>query len=96
MGGPYKPGKHFVSTRKDNAVYLHFLGWTGESEFEILPPLPAKIAAAMLMDGSALAFEQTPGAVRLHVPEKSRQPGITVVNLQLDRSAIDIVPIETL
>jgi alpha-L-fucosidase len=91
-GGPYKPGKDFVSTRKGNAVYLHFLGSAGETE--VLPPLPLKMIGAALLDGTPVSFEQTTERLRLIVPQQLRQPGNTVVKLQLAQPATEIAPIE--
>ena len=30
-GGPFKPAKHVVSTRKGNTIYLHILAWPEEA-----------------------------------------------------------------
>jgi alpha-L-fucosidase len=93
-GGPYKPGEHFVSTRKEDAVYLHFLSWTSQSE--ALPQLPAKIARATLLDGHSVSFEQTQGKLRITVPESLWQPGDTVVKMELTEPAKNIALIDTI
>ena len=68
-GGPYKPAKHVVSTRRDNTVYLHILGWP--EEILKLSALPAKIATASLLGGGSVDFKQTADGVEISVPKSA-------------------------
>jgi alpha-L-fucosidase len=90
-GGPYKPAKHLVSTRKDRTIYLHVLAWPEESL--TLPALPAKIIESSLLSGGQLRVSQSAAGVEITVPKSDRQPIDTIVVLQLDKPAIDIAPI---
>ena len=49
---------------------------------------------AALLDGTPVSFEQTTERLRLIVPQQLRQPGNTVVKLQLAQPATEIAPIE--
>ncbi len=91
-GGPYKPGAFGSSTRKDDVVYLHVLKWTGDTL--TLPALPKKVLKASLLSGGAAKFEQTANYLRIIVAEKDRVAGDTVVKLQLEGSAMELVPVD--
>ena len=84
-GGPYKPAKHVVTTRKGNTIYVHILAWPEETLK--LPPLPAKIIKA------SAGVQQTDTALIITVPVADRQPIDTIVTLELDKPAIEIEPI---
>ena len=92
-GGPYKPGAFGVSTRKANTVFLHVLKWSGDAI--TLPALPRKVVKGSLLSGGVVTVEQTSDALRVSVAAKDRQPCDTVVKLELDGSAMDVVPIKT-
>ncbi len=85
-GGPYRPTSYLASTRRDRTVYLHVFRW--DSERLVLPPLPARVTGARLLHGEAVAVEQTLAALTLTVPAASRQATDTVVQLDLDASAL--------
>ena len=90
-GGPYKPAKHVVSTRRDNTVYMHILAWPEETLK--LPALPAKIVTASLLGGGNVDFKQMADGVEIAVPKSARQEIDTVVVLKLDKPAMEIAPI---
>ena len=90
-GGPYKPNKYFVCTRKGDTVYLHVLAWPKEALR--LPPLPAKIVESSLLTGGDVKVDQTADGIEISVPKAGRQPIDTIVLLRLDKPAIDIAPI---
>jgi len=90
-GGPFKPARHLVSTRKDNTIYLHILAWP--DEVLSLPALPARIVRGSVLTGGAARFEQTDAGIEISVPRSDRREIDTVVALQLDRPAMDIAPI---
>jgi alpha-L-fucosidase len=90
-GGPYKPVRWVVSTRKDHTVYLHILAWPNETLS--LPALPAKIVASRLLTGGQVQVNQTDAAVEISVPQSNRQEINTIVAMELDRPAMEIEPI---
>ncbi|MBN2579072.1 MAG: alpha-L-fucosidase [Pirellulales bacterium] len=90
-GGPYKPAKHLVSTRRGNTVFLHILAWPEETLK--LPALPAKIESAGLLGGGSVDFKQTADGLEITVPKAARQEIDTVVELKLDKPALEIAPL---
>jgi alpha-L-fucosidase len=89
-GGPFKPGKFGVSTRKDQSVFLHVLQWPDGDL--VLPALPAKVLRASVLGGGPALASQKPGELRIHVAPEHRQPIVTVVHLELDSPALDLPP----
>jgi alpha-L-fucosidase len=87
-GGPYKPGKWGVSTRKENTIYLHILNWDGNSL--VLPPLGQKIIKSELLTGGAVDVKQDDQGVTVSVPPSERKDVDTIVKLELDGPALDI------
>ena len=79
-GGPYKPAKHVVSTRKGNTVYLHVLAWP--EEVLKLPALPAKIVKSSLLTGGQAQVSQTDAGIEITVPKSDRQEIDTIVVLR--------------
>jgi len=90
-GGPYKPAKHVVSTRKGNTIFLHVLAWP--EEVLKLAPLPARIVGSRAITGGAVKVHQTGEGVEIAVPASDRQEIDTIVALEIDRPALDIAPI---
>ena len=90
-GGPYKPAKHVVSTRKGNTIYLHITDWPQETLK--LPPLPATIRKSSVLTGGAVNVRQTADGLEIAVPKSDRQAMDTIVALELDTPAIAIAPI---
>ncbi len=90
-GGPFKPVRHLVSTRKDNTIYLHILAWP--EEVLSLPALPARIIRSSVLTGGAARIKQTDAGIEISVPRSDRREIDTVVALELDRPAMDIAPI---
>jgi alpha-L-fucosidase len=89
-GGPYKPTKHLVSTRKDNTIFVHILAWP--NDVVMLPALPAKIVESSLLGGGHVDVTQADDGIEITVPKADRQSIDTIVVLQLDKPAIDIAP----
>ncbi len=92
-GGPFLPGTYGAATRKGNAIYLHILKWNGDTI--TLPGLPKKVTEGTLLTGGEMKFEQTETALRITLSPQYRQSSDTVVQLQLDGSAMGIAPIPT-
>ena len=81
-GGPYIPSQSYASTRKPGVIYIHALQLAGGSL--TLPPLPAKVHSATLLDGAVAEVEQTPASLKLTVPSGEADPSITVIKLKTD------------
>ncbi|MEO7716678.1 MAG: alpha-L-fucosidase [Capsulimonas sp.] len=90
-GGPYKPTSSYVSTRKGNTVYVHVLGWTGDSV--TLPVMPKAITGSRVLGGGSVQVRQTPEGVTITVPTGNHDASDTVIALQLNGSAMDLAPI---
>ena len=91
-GGPFKPGEYGVSTRKGNTIYLHICEWTGDGLR--LPAIPAKVLRSRVLTGGQAQVTQTASGVRISVPEGDRQPIDTIVALDLDASALDLITMD--
>ena len=90
-GGPYKPTKSVVSTRKGNMVYIHITAWPEETL--TLPPLPAKIVKSCVLTGGQASVKQSDAGVEIALPKSDRREIDTIVALELDKPAIEIQPI---
>ena len=90
-GGPYKPTPALVSTRKGDKIYVHVLKWSDEPP--TLPVLPAKVLSARLLKGGKAGVSVTDAGMTLSVDPADRDPVATVVELTIDRPAMDIAPI---
>ena len=84
-GGPFKPGRFGVSTRKGRTVYLHIQHWPGETLS--LPAIPAKVVRCVALAGGAVAVRQTADVLDVTLPARDRQELDTIVALELDRPA---------
>ncbi len=93
-GGPFKPGRFGVSTRKGRTVYLHIQHWPGETLS--LPAIPAKIVRCVALAGGAVAVRQTADVLDVTLPARDRQELDTIVALELDRPAGAASPIAPL
>ena len=87
-GGPFKPGRYGVSTRRGNRIYLHVFDWAGASLN--LPPIPAKVVRSRVLAGGRVSVRQTGAGLEVIVPEEDRHSGDTVVVLELDVEAARI------
>lgn len=70
------------STRKGNAVYLHFLRWP--ADVLRLPPIPARIVKHSVLTGGQATVEQTAAGIEVRVEAAHRDPLDTIVKLELD------------
>jgi alpha-L-fucosidase len=90
-GGPYKSGTWGASTFKGNIVYLHIFKWNDEQV--VLPPLGKKIIHSTVLTGGEISVVQTPETLTVHSPLAVQQEIDTVIKLELDGNAKDILPI---
>ena len=72
-GGPWKPTKTLASTRKGNIIYLHLLGWNGETV--TLPNIPRKIILSSALTGGTARVEQAADRISIRIdPAVARPP----------------------
>jgi alpha-L-fucosidase len=90
-GGPFKPASWMASTHKGNVIYVHILAWPGDTI--TLPPISGNILSSSLLTGDSARVIQTSEGIEISVPKAHRQELDTVIKLQLDGPAADIVPI---
>ncbi len=91
-GGPFKPGRFGVSTRKDRTIYLHIRRWP--QDVLTLPAIPAKIVRSIALTGGQVTVRQSDEAIEVSMPAGDRQGLDTIVALELDRSAHEIAPVD--
>ena len=87
-GGPWKPTKAFASTRRGNTIFAHILRW--DSDAVELKDITRKITQAKLLTGEKVQVLQDGGKLIIRVPAASRDPIDTVVQLDIDGSAMDL------
>jgi alpha-L-fucosidase len=99
-GGPWKPGKSVASTRTGNTIYLHLLGWNGETV--TLTNIPRKIIRSSALTGGTARVRQEAGTISIQAdapatrptdPGTKQPPIDTIVKLELDGSAMDLKPL---
>ncbi|MGH7991128.1 MAG: alpha-L-fucosidase, partial [Limisphaerales bacterium] len=91
-GGPWKPNKFIVSTRKNNFIYVHVLRGN-DAEIE-LPDIDCKIKSAQILGGGKVNFSRRDGKLVFTVPSVLRDANDTVVKLKLAASAMNIPAVE--
>ena len=89
-GGPYVNGPWGGSTCKEKTVYLHLLGPV-QTPFR-LPALPAKILRSKCLTGGTALVRQDADGVTVETQATTATTD-TIVKLEIDRNALDIVPI---
>lgn len=87
-GGPWHPTKTVASTRRGQTVFLHIFKW--EKPSLELPALPRAIKSATLLHGGRATAVQQNGKLTVSVDATARDPIDTIVQLELDGSALDI------
>jgi alpha-L-fucosidase len=87
-GGPFKPGYYGVSTRKGHKVYLFVTDASLDSVQ--LPPLPARVLDARVLKGDPVEVKQSHDGLEIILKERDKQPIATVIELSLDRSALEL------
>ncbi|MCD6200179.1 MAG: alpha-L-fucosidase [Bacteroidales bacterium] len=93
LGGPYMPGDHMTSTRKNNRIYLHLLESPGRQL--VLPsPGKAKVKEVRFLQGGALNYSRKKGDLVIELPETLPDPLDNVIVLELNKPAEDIAPIQ--
>ena len=86
-GGPWKPAPQYVSTRKNNKIYLHLLKKV--SGPVSLPALPVAIKSAKLLHGPAIKTETKDGLLSFEIPDKAWDAIDTIVEITIDGNSMD-------
>lgn len=89
-GGPWKPAKGWVSTRRDRTVYLHVLKWPEKDSPIALPALARPFLRATLLDGTDVSIQVREGKWHVEVPADKRDAIDTVIAIELDGSAMEM------
>ena len=89
-GGPFRPASWMASTHKGNVIYVHILAWP--SDTVTLPPIPKNIVGSSVLTAGAASIKQTNEGIEISVPKAHRQELDTIIKLELDGAAADIVP----
>ncbi|MFC1783150.1 alpha-L-fucosidase, partial [Planctomycetota bacterium] len=92
-GGPFKPDWWGVSTYNGNRIYLHVLDWAGQDTFN-LPAVNARVVNSRLLTGGEVAVKQDEEGINITVNPQDQQELDTIVVLELDKQAKDILPVE--
>jgi alpha-L-fucosidase len=92
-GGPFMPGDYGASTHRGNTIYLHVLQWDGRCV--TLPPINQQIVASSLLTGGDVNVRQSADEIVITVDPQHHQPVDTIVMLQLDGLASQVVPVVT-
>ena len=90
-GGPWKPTRAVASTRRGNRIFVHVFQWDGDAI--ALPAIPAKVTRAAALTGGTVTFEQQNDRLLLRLPASQQQRIDTIIQLDLDRSAMDLAAI---
>jgi alpha-L-fucosidase len=71
-GGPWKPTKTLASTRTGDIIYLHLLGWKGETV--TLPNIPRKILHSAALTGGTARVEQAADKISISIDPAAVRP----------------------
>ncbi len=93
-GGPYKPTDWGVSTRKGNKIYLHILNLPGNEPKITIPDPGLDILSCKVLEGGTLKFSNSKGEVTIKFGNEPLKPVNTVIEMELNGNAMDIVPME--
>ena len=92
QGGPFVPRSSWGgSTRQGNSIYVHILEWTDDTI--LLPPIERKIVSHSLLTGGRASVKHSDKGIEIKVAPRHRRELDTIVQLELDGSAMDIEPI---
>jgi len=90
-GGIFTPTTDYVSSYRGNKVYLYLL--TNTSESINLPPIPAKITKANILNGKEVSYIQNKKGIQLNVPLNERDSIATIIEFTLNQPASTLRPI---
>ncbi len=88
-GGPYYPNTWGGSTRRGRTIYLFVLPEAPESLH--LPPCGAKVVSSRFITGGSVSVIQNDAGIDISIPQASRDPNTTVVELTMDREVTEMV-----
>lgn len=71
-GGPWKPAKSIASKRKGNTIFLHLLGYNGETV--TLPDIPRKVIHSSVLTGGTARVQQAAQTISISVKPPAARP----------------------
>ena len=89
-GGPWKPTKSLASTRKGNTIYLHLLGWKGETV--TLPNIPRKIIRSSVLTGGTARVRQAARKISIRIDPPAARPPANGAELLLPQETQPVQP----
>lgn len=93
QGGPFIANEWMVSTHKNEKIYVHLMQWPDGKL--VLPALNGhKVKNVRFLNGNDLKFKQDKNALVVMLPDKAPDPVVTVLQLQLDKDAGEIKPLD--
>jgi alpha-L-fucosidase len=92
-GGPFKPGPWGASTCRDDSIFLFVMSWPDRGAL-VLPGLEKEIIQIRTLSGGEAVGQQMDDTITLSLPEAERDAIATIIELKVDGSAIEIVPID--
>ena len=88
-GGPLPNTAHQGMTRKDNVIYYHI--WEWEENTITLPRLDAEILHVSSLTAEEFSYAIRDGQLSFSVGEKDRLAPDTIIKIELDRPASDLL-----
>lgn len=89
-GGPFIRNNLYGSTCKKNKIYLHV--FKRDTSF-VIPPVEKKVINARLLNGGKLSVSQSGSGISIAINQYDFQSPVTIVELELDGDAEQIIPI---
>jgi alpha-L-fucosidase len=90
-GGPFKPGTWGASTYKGNSIFVHVFQWPEGAL--VLPPVGRRIVSSRVLTGGQAEVKQDVDGIRIAVDKEFRMDIDTLIELTLDGSASEILPV---
>jgi alpha-L-fucosidase len=92
-GGPFLPDSNYVSTFRDNRIFVHI--FKSRNNIIKLPGLNLKVLKAEILQNQKIPFIQEKENISIILPEETKNNLVTVVRLTLDENVdIDLVKIK--
>lgn len=90
-GGPFPPTENYVTTCRDDVIYLHILDWDGSNQIALPAITDRLVLEGRLLTGEAVRVEQYPWLLLVVVPEEQRPDDIdTIVVLRVEGEAASL------
>jgi len=93
LGGPFAATDRYVTTHKDNRIYVHILDWAASNNVSLPPVIDRVVQKGWLLStGKPVRVDQAPWGLLLVVPEEQRPESFdTVVVLEMPGNPSELV-----